>query len=154
MKLNGISKKGTINMVRELQEPDLDRVADIWLETNLKAHYFIPAQYWKFNFKLVKEMLLQAEVYIYWNNQRIHGFIGLRDEYIEGIFVSDEMQSQGIGKILMNYVKGKRKKLLLNVYKKNIRAISFYQREGFEIRCSGFDEATGEKDYVMVWQQK
>lgn len=45
MKLNGISKKGTINMVRELQEPDLDRVADIWLETNLKAHYFIPAQY-------------------------------------------------------------------------------------------------------------
>lgn len=154
MKLNGISKKGTINMVRELQEPDLDRVADIWLETNLKAHYFIPAQYWKCNFKLVKEMLLQAEVYIYWNNQRIHGFIGLRDEYIEGIFVSDEMQSQGIGKILMNYVKGKRKKLLLNVYKKNIRATSFYQREGFEIRCSGFDEATGEKDYVMVWQQK
>lgn len=141
-------------MVRELQEPDLDRVADIWLETNLKTHYFIPAQYWKRNFKLVKEMLLQAEVYIYWNNQRIHGFIGLRNEYIEGIFVSDEMQSQGIGKILMNYVKGKRKKLILNVYQKNIRAISFYKREGFEIRCSGFDEATREKDYVMAWQQK
>lgn len=141
-------------MVRELQEPDLDRVADIWLETNLKTHYFIPAQYWKRNFKLVKEMLLQAEVYIYWNNQRIHGFIGLRNEYIEGIFVSDEIQSQGIGKILMNYVKGKRKKLILNVYQKNIRAISFYKREGFEIRCSGFDEATGEKDYVMAWQQK
>lgn len=141
-------------MVRELQEPDLDRVADIWLETNLKTHYFIPAQYWKRNFKLVKEMLLQAEVYIYWNNQRIHGFIGLRNEYIEGIFVCDEIQSQGIGKILMNYVKGKRKKLILNVYQKNIRAISFYKREGFEIRCSGFDEATGEKDYVMAWQQK
>lgn len=154
MKLNDISKKGMINMVRELQEPDLDRVADIWLETNLKTHYFIPAQYWKRNFKLVKEMLLQAEVYIYWNNQRIHGFIGLRNEYIEGIFVSDEIQSQGIGKILMNYVKGKRKKLILNVYQKNIRAISFYKREGFEIRCSGFDEATGEKDYVMAWQQK
>ena len=139
-------------MVRKLQKTDINRVADIWLDTNLKAHYFIPAKYWKGNFELVKEMLLQAEVYIYENNQKIHGFIGLQDEYIEGIFVSDEMQSQGIGKILINYVKNKRKELLLNVYQKNIRAISFYQREGFEIQCSGVDEATGEKDYLMAWQ--
>ena len=39
-------------------------------------------------------------------------------------------------------------------YHKNTRAISFYQREGFEIQYSGLDEATGEKDYVMAWQQK
>lgn len=141
-------------MVRKLQKSDIDSVADIWLDTNLKAHHFIPAKYWKDNFELVKEMLSQAEVYIYENNQKIHGFIGLNDEYIEGIFVSDEMQSQGIGKNLINYVKDKRKKLLLNVYQKNTRAISFYQREGFEIQCSGIDEATGEKDYVMAWQQK
>ena len=54
----------------------------------------------------------------------------------------------------MNYVKDIRNKLLLNVYQKNISAISFYQREGFEIQYSGLDEATREKDYVMVWQQK
>ena len=99
-------------------------------------------------------MLLQAEVYVYERDQKIQGFIGLNDEYIEGIFVSDEMQSHGIGKILLDYVKGLRKKLLLNVYQKNTRAISFYQREGFEIQCNGLDEATGEKEYVMAWQQK
>ena len=38
--------------------------------------------------------------------QEIQGFIGLSNEYIEGIFVSAEMQSQGIGKILLNYAKG------------------------------------------------
>ena len=141
-------------MVRKLQKTDIDKVADIWLDTNLKAHYFIPAQYWKRNFELVKELLLQAEVYIYENEQKIQGFIGLRDEYIEGIFVPDEMQSQGIGKILMDYVKNKRKRLLLNVYQKNTRAITFYQREEFKIQCCGLDEATGEKDYAMVWQQK
>ena len=80
--------------------------------------------------------------------------IGMNGEYIEGIFVSEAMQSQGIGKILLNYVKDIRSKLFLNVYQKNIPAISFYQREGFEIQYSGLDEATGEKDYVMVWQQK
>lgn len=141
-------------MVRELQKTDIDKVADIWLDTNVKAHYFIPDRYWKRNFELVKEMLLQAEVYIYENNQKIQGFIGLRDEYIEGIFVSDEMQSQGIGKILIDYVKDKRNRLLLNVYQKNTRAITFYQREGFKIQCSGLDETTGEKDYAMVWLQK
>ena len=141
-------------MIRELRKVDINKVAEIWLDTNIKTHYFISAQYWKSNFELVKELLLQATVYVYEDKQEIQGFIGLSNEYIEGIFVSDEMQSCGIGKILLNYVKGKRNKLILNVYQKNTRAISFYQREGFEIQYSGLDEATGEKDYVMAWQQK
>ena len=141
-------------MIRELQKTDIDRIVEIWLNTNLNAHYFISAQYWKNNFELVKEMLLQAKVYVYENDQKIQGFIGMSGEHIEGIFVSNDMQSQGIGKILLNYVKDKGDKLRLNVYQKNTRAISFYQREGFEIQCSGFDEATGEKDYVMVWKRK
>lgn len=141
-------------MIRELRKVDINKVAEIWLDTNIKTHYFISAQYWKSNFELVKELLLQATVYVYEDKQEIQGFIGLSNEYIEGIFVSAEMQSQGIGKILLNYVKGKRNKLNLNVYQKNTRAISFYQREGFEIQYSGLDEATGEKDYVMAWQQK
>ena len=141
-------------MIRELRKVGINKVAEIWLDTNIKTHYFISAQYWKSNFELVKELLLQATVYVYEDKQEIQGFIGLSNEYIEGIFVSAEMQSQGIGKILLNYVKGKRNKLILNVYQKNTRAISFYQREGFEIQYSGLDEATGEKDYVMAWQQK
>ena len=141
-------------MIRELRKADINKVANIWLDTNITAHYFIPEQYWKSNFELVKELLLQATVYVYEDNQEIRGFIGLNDEYVEGIFVSDEKQSLGIGKLLLNYAKDKRSKLHLNVYQKNTRAISFYQREGFEIQHSGLDEATGEKDYVMVWQQK
>ena len=141
-------------MIRELRKVDINKVAEIWLDTNIKTHYFISAQYWKSNFELVKELLLQATVYVYEDKQEIQGFIGLSNEYIEGIIVSAEMQSQGIGKILLNYVKGKRNKLILNVYQKNTRAISFYQREGFEIQHSSFDEATEEKEYVMKWQQK
>ncbi len=141
-------------MIRALQKADINRVADIWLNTNLKAHSFISAQYWESNYELVKEMLSQAEVYVYEDGQKIQGFIGLSDKYIEGIFVSEKMQSQGIGKLLLNYIKDRKDVLHLNVYQKNTRAIHFYQREGFEIQCEGLDEATGEKDYVMIWQQK
>ena len=73
---------------------------------------------------------------------------------IEGIFVSDEMQSCGIGKLLLDYIKNKKVRLRLNVYQKNTRALCFYQREEFNIQCEGFDGATGEKEYPMLWQQK
>ena len=83
-------------MIRKLLNRDIDRVADIWLKTNLKAHYFISNQYWKSNYELVKEMLSQSEVYVFEADKMIQGFVGLNDEYIEGIFVSDEMQSCGV----------------------------------------------------------
>ncbi len=40
-------------MIRKLLNGDIDRIADIWLKTNLKAHYFISNQYWKSNYELV-----------------------------------------------------------------------------------------------------
>ena len=141
-------------MIRKLQKVDINRVADIWLKTNLKAHFFIPEQYWISNYEFVKELLPQAEVYVYEDDKIIQGFVGLNDEYIEGIFVSDEMQSCGIGKLLLDYIKDKKERLQLNVYQKNASAISFYQREGFIIQCEGLDEATGEKEYTMLWKQK
>ena len=70
-------------MIRKLLNGDVDRVADIWLKTNLKAHYFISNRYWTSNYELVKEMILQAEVYVYEDNKIIQGFVGLSNEYIE-----------------------------------------------------------------------
>ena len=139
-------------MIRKLQKVDINRVADIWLKTNLKAHFFIPEQYWISNYEFVKEMLPQAEVYVYDDDKMIQGFIGVSDEYIEGIFVSDEMQSCGIGKMLLDYIKDKKDRLQLKVYQKNVRAMSFYQREGFTIQSEEMDEFTREKEYVMNWE--
>lgn len=102
----------------------------------------------------ISSRLLQLCILYRKEKQQLSLTLRLNDEYVEGIFVSGEMQTQGIGKILLNYAKDKRNKLYLNVYQKSARAISFYKREGFEIQHSGLDEATGEKDYVMTWQHK
>ena len=139
-------------MIRGLQKTDINRVMDLWLDTNVEAHSFIASQYWKSNYDLVRKMLPQAEVYVYENDQIIQGFVGMNGDYIEGIFVAEEVQAQGIGRCLLDYVKNKRMKL--NVYQKNTQAIHFYQREGFEIQNEDLDEATGEKEYVMIWRQK
>ena len=140
-------------MIRTLKEKDVDIVAKIWLETNIKAHVFVASNYWKEHYEIIKDMFLQAEVYVYEIEKEIMGFIGLDKEYIEGIFVLDQYQKRGIGKALLNHVKAKNEHLSLNVYQKNLNAILFYQREGFCIQYEDVDKNTGEKEYRMVWNR-
>ena len=140
-------------MIRKLHKDDIDSVANIWLNTNIQAHWFIDEQYWKKNYELVKGMLLEAEVYVYVENNEVYGFIGINEEHIEGIFITSEAQSRGLGKSLLDFVKEKKVRLHLNVYQKNTRAINFYKKEGFKIESNSIDEITKEKEYFMVWER-
>ncbi len=140
-------------MIREIQKKDIDKVAELWLETNICAHEFVPEQYWRDNFEKVKEMFGQAEIYVYESGQDIQGFVGLNKDYIAGIFVRKNIQSNGIGKQLLDYVKTIKNQLELSVYEKNIRAVKFYEREGFVIQSTGKDSHTGEKEYTMSWKE-
>ncbi|MBS6196576.1 MAG: N-acetyltransferase [Clostridiales bacterium] len=141
-------------MIRKFQIEDLDRIAEIWLNSNKEAHDFIPASYWEENFPEVKEMLPQAEIYVCENDGEIQGFAGLMEDYIAGIFVSRKARSQGIGRKLLDCVKQDRKKLSLQVYQKNKRAVEFYRREHFVIQSEGIDEENGEPDFRMVWEKE
>ncbi|MDE7254520.1 MAG: N-acetyltransferase [Acetatifactor sp.] len=142
-------------MIRKFRENDLNSVMQIWLDTNINAHSFIPKEYWTDNYEVVKEILPQAEVYVYEDDDshQIIGFIGLTNNYIAGIFVKEAAQSKGIGKQLLNYVKEFKTVLSLSVYQKNIRAISFYQREKFSIQSENMDDCTNEKEYIMDWSK-
>ena len=90
-------------MIRKMKEADVDAVMQIWLDTNSKAHDFIPTEYWLGNYEMVKSLLPGAEVYVYEDDatEEIVGFIGLMDTFVAGLFVKDGMQSKGIGKQLV-----------------------------------------------------
>ncbi|MGN0628756.1 MAG: GNAT family N-acetyltransferase [Oscillospiraceae bacterium] len=139
-------------MIRMFIAGDIDRVMEIWLDSNKNAHSFIPAAYWNKNFGAVKEAVLKAEVFVYENGGCIRGFIGLDNNYVEGIFVGEGFRSEGIGKSLMDFAKTGRESLSLSVYAKNERAVKFYLREGFQIVSEGTDERTNEKEYMMIWK--
>lgn len=142
-------------MIRTYKDSDLTAVMQMWLDTNIKAHSFIPKKYWTDNYSMVEKVLPQAEVYVYEEDDanEIAGFIGLTDHYIAGIFVKEAAQSKGIGKQLLHYVKETRADMSLSVYQKNTRAVSFYQREGFKVQSENIDESTGEKEFIMVWRK-
>lgn len=147
--------KERTRMIRRCTESDLDAVMAIWLESNVDAHGFIPAEYWEGNFPAVRAMLPEAEVFVYQDESsgRVCGFIGLTGGEVQGIFVEGPDRSRGIGKQLLDFVKERRDRLALHVYQKNLRAADFYRREGFRVQESGVDEDTGEKDWKMVWQR-
>lgn len=142
-------------MIRQYNERDVDEVMQIWLDTNIQAHYFIPSDYWWTNCDMVRELLPYAEIYVCENDRtkQIDGFIGLNDDYVEGIFVKEPMQSQGIGKQLLNYAKKVKSSLKLSVYQKNEKAIKFYLREKFSLQSENVDDNTGEKEFVMLWKR-
>lgn len=140
-------------MIRQFKTTDLSEVMQIWLETNIQAHNFIPGKYWIDNYDSVKNLLPQAEVYVYENdtNGLIEGFVGLNENHIVGIFVRGAVQSKGIGKQLLDYIKTVKEKISLMVYFKNKRAIDFYLREHFKCQSESIDESTGEPQLLMSW---
>ena len=73
----------------------------------------------------MRELLPQAEVYIYENAGKVQGVIGLDGKHIEGPFEKRKTRA------------------LSECVPKNTQAIYFYQRKGLKIRHEGFDEAAG-----------
>ncbi len=142
-------------MIRTFRKKDLFSIMQIWLDTNIKAHSFISQNYWIENYENVKNILPQAVIYVYEddNTNQIDGFLGLTNDYIEGLFVREAIQSKGIGKQLLNYAKEIKSSLRLSVYQKNARAISFYKREQFVICSENNDERTNEKEFIMTWNK-
>lgn len=139
-------------MIRKFAENDTNKIMQIWLQSNIDAHSFIPADYWNRNFEYVKAEIIKAEIYIYEKEDKPVAFVGLTDDYIAGIFVERSLRSKGIGKELIAFAKQIKKTLRLHVYAKNERAVAFYKREGFAVICEQMDSLTGETELEMIWK--
>ena len=138
-------------MIRKFEKKDINDVMRIWKNENIKAHQFIEREYWENNYNYVKEILPNAEIYVYVIEENIVGFIGLDQNYIEGIFIDTNNQCNGIGTSLLNKVKEDRNTLTLSVYKKNVNAIKFYKNNNFIITSESIDKDTNEIEYIMTW---
>lgn len=140
-------------MIRKFESKDIDTVMQTWKNENIKVHDFIKKEYWESNFEYVKNILPNAEIFVYIYKEEVVGFIGLNGNYIEGIFVDTDNQYNGIGTALLNKVKEDRGILTLKVYQKNINAVDFYKKNGFKVIEEGIDQETGEKELNMRWER-
>lgn len=139
--------------IRKMHPDELDGVMQIWLECNLQAHDFVPAEHWEKNFAPVKEAVAGAEVYVAAEDGEILGFAGLSPEgercYVEGIFVREQHRGYGVGKALLKEVRGRYSTIELAVYEQNSSALGFYLRSGFLQIAAGVDPHTGQRELTL-----
>ena len=139
-------------MIEKMKEGQLDRVMDIWLQTNILAHPFIPREHWENLFDTVKGILPSADIFIYRDDDEIKGFIGITDnQYIAGLFVSSEHQGQRVGYQLLQHCKQIYPHLELDVFIKNDGAVKFYEKNQFAISESKMNLDFNHEEYRMGW---
>ncbi|RDY27690.1 N-acetyltransferase [Romboutsia weinsteinii] len=143
-------------MIRTIENKDTNKIMEIWLKSTIKAHDFIPKEYWEANFDLVKDTYIpMSDTFIYEDEEGIKGFISIiNNEFIGALFVGNDYQGGGIGSKLIQYVCDLYNNLTLAVYKDNTKSVEFYKKMNFEIISEGINEDSKYVEYTMKYSNK
>lgn len=146
-------RKWKKKMIEAKKEKDLDKIVDIWLHSNLKAHHFIPKKYWYENLEAMKKIYIpKSKTYVYRQKEEVKAFISLINQnLIAALFVDVSCQNQSIGTQLIDFCKKQHTSLLLHVYCENKKSITFYKKCGFTIIKQQPTQLEGHSEYVMQW---
>lgn len=142
-----------VEKLENLTETDKKVLMAIWLAGNLDSHAFISAKYWQDRVAEVSKQLSEAVIYVVQQNHQIIGFAGMMTHYLAGMFVKPGYRDAGIGSLLLFALKSDYQQIRLDVYKKNAKAIRFYQRHDFNETDQSVDPDTGEVELKMKWQE-
>lgn len=135
---------------------DETEVLSIWLKASEQAHAFAGVGFWC---GLVEDMrqvyLPKARTWVCRDAGKVVGFACLVGEgELAALFVAPERQSEGIGSLLLNWVKERSKGFLTaGVYEENSRALEFYARAGFQEIGARVDELTGSREFRLEWKK-
>lgn len=143
-----------MDFIRKFIDSDLSQVMKIWYEGNLEAHDFVPKEYWDKNYNYVKRTILQSDIYIYETNGVVAGFVGMNEDYLEGLFVNKDFRGLGFGTRLLEKMKEEKDFFTLHVFSKNYGAYTFYRNRGLLIREEEVNEDLGEVELLMYYRKK
>lgn len=143
-------------MIRLMKDEDIDAVMDIWLETNISAHDFIPEEYWLGNYNAIKgEYLPKSDNYVYEEDGKILGFISIvQPSFIGALFVSKNSHNKGIGGKLIEFCKCKFSYLDVAVYAENKQAFEFYEKHEFVKVKENVNSTSSHLEYLLEWKDE
>jgi len=139
-------------LIRTCRETDLEEMVRIWYDASVIAHSFVPASFWaSYKSAMKEEYLPLSENYVFERKGKVAGFISLVGEIVCALFVAPEAQGEGAGKALLEHAKALKGRLSLKVYRKNRKAILFYEKNGLRAVGEEVDEHTGCVQILMEW---
>lgn len=145
-------------MIRKANDKDLARIAEI-LIFNYRLYFYPIFKSDEYYFdelqvpSLMKEYEKELDSLYVYDDGVVKGFIKIEGTYIAKLFVEPVLQNASIGSKLLEYAVKEHNADHLWALEKNIKAIRFYNRHGFE--------ATGEKkpeegttEYLILLKKK
>ena len=125
-------------IIREAKLDDLARIAEIEV-FNYRLNFYHIFQDDTFYFQEMQVLNVINEnkkrlgqLWVYDDNGIVKGFMWVDSQQIKKLFVEPVLQSRGIGSTLLEYAVDKLGATYLWALEKNTRAITFYQRHGFQ----------------------
>ena len=122
-------------MIIKLNENDYPQIIECWEQSVRATHKFLkPEEITYYKPLVLKYGLPQcSEIWGFKENGQVIGFMGIRDDKIEMLFLSPLHLRQGLGTKLVNFALQQRHCRFVDVNEENQAAYKFYQHLGFTV---------------------
>ena len=126
------------SMLREgvspLRSEDIDQTVEMWEASVRATHHFVAASDIEIFRPIVREVLPTLPVFCVRDEAgKVVGFIGVRDDDVEMLFIDPAWRGQGVGRRLMEYAIHECGATTVDVNEQNDQALGFYLKMGFEV---------------------
>ncbi len=132
--------------IRRATPADRDILLDVWLRSVQATHTFVSEADIQSFVPLVRDYLVSAESE-FWvlcaESGGIVGFMGLRGNKMESLFLAPEFHRRGGGRRLVRHAQELRGELTADVNEQNVAARRFYEACGFVVEGRSELDDTG-----------
>lgn len=119
--------------VRPAMPADGPRLLQIWLDASRVGHSFLAEATLQEQLPKLRDVYIpHADNWVAVEACTIHGFIGMVENHVGGLFVAPEAHRRGVGRLLVEHAAERLGELTVEVYEQNESACSFYRACGFE----------------------
>lgn len=144
-------------MIRPFTEGDADAVTELWLDSARTSHGFLPLSFWENVEENIRTMYLPMsdEVVLHFDDVsgRLDAFFAFAGDFLGALFVAPSAQGRGLGARMFRIARRMHPSLTLTVYKDNVRAVAFYERQGLSVLGERLEEETSCVEYIMGFRQ-
>lgn len=132
--------------IRKFENKDNYKLSEIYNDVRKQTFYWLDESHFKTSFE---EDTYEETIFVATVNNKIVGFISIWEEdgFVHHLYIDEEYQNRGIGKLLLNYVlEIIPYNITLKCLKRNKKAINFYSRYGFKEISHGNSE---DGEYIL-----
>lgn len=120
-------------IIRQATNADYPQLLDIWLRSVRATHHFLKDSDIEALLPQLRDIYLPAvELWVAVDAEDCPlGFIGLNEHHVEMLFIEPDLRGKGIGRALLDHVRGSRSQMSVDVNEQNPEAVGFYLHYGF-----------------------